>query len=317
MKSYLKSRLLRHVVASIILMSSVTAYSSIAAQVKSTEKVAYGDNYDSLSNQGRSRTYYLYTPKSYNPQRPTPLVIVFHGDDGSGRSMSDVSRFNELAEQKGFIVVYPDGVDHTWNTRGNSQASVNDVSFVSALIDRIQETRNIDSRKVYATGFSRGGILAQTLACQMPDKIAAFASVAGSLPVQLQSSCQSGTPVSMLMINGTKDQEVHYQGDDKSQPDALVSIPQTVNFWRSHDQCTAPAENSQLPNSNSGDLSVKTSRYSGCSRGAEVVEAAVVDGGHFWPGGASDDKNLKQVNAQLGFNATQTIWDFFQRHTLS
>lgn len=118
MKSYLKSRLLRHVVASIILMSSVTAYSSIAAQGKPTQKVAYGDSDGQLSNQGKSRTYYLYTPKSYNPQRPTPLVIAFHGDNGSGRSISDVSRFNDLADQKGFIVVYPDGIDHTWNTGG-------------------------------------------------------------------------------------------------------------------------------------------------------------------------------------------------------
>lgn len=98
----------------------------------------------------------------------------------------------------------------------NSQASVNDVSFVSALIDHIQQTRNIDSRKIYATGFSRGAILAQTLACQIPDKIAAFASVAYRFQFNSQSSCQPPTPVSMLMINGTKDLEVHYQGITKS-----------------------------------------------------------------------------------------------------
>ncbi len=119
------------------------------------------------------------------------------------------------------------------------------------------------------------------------------------------------------MINGTNDLAVHYQGDAKGQRGAGISIPETINFWRSRDRCTSSAQEKQLPDPNPSDrFKVKVSRYSGCSGGSEVTLMAVVDGGHFWPGGASQDPSLNQFNANLGFNATQTIWDFFQRHSL-
>lgn len=318
-KSYLNYRLFLHIFVCLLSINLVTDYNIINAQGKSipNKKIAYGGNDGTLSNRGQSRSYYLYTPKSYRSHRPMPLVLVFHGHGGSGHSIAHVSRFNNLAEQKGFIVVYPDGIDSEWRLGANSQTQVDDVSFVTALIDRIQQMRNIDSRKIYVTGFSKGGILAQALACKLPDKIAAFASVAGALPVRLKYSCQNRTPVSMLMINGTSDRSVHYQGDDKTQQrGALISVPATIGFWRTHDQCSSNAVR-QLSNSNRRTHTyVKTSRYSGCKGGSEVLLATVVGGGHLWPGGTSDDTSIKKFNANLGFNASQMIWNFFQRHSL-
>lgn len=319
-------RILRQILVFVFSMTLLTAYHSIRAQEKSipTEESLVGDNYGELNNQGRSRTYYIYTPTSYHSDHPMPLVLVFHGDDGTGRSISDVSRFNDLAEQEGFIAVYPDAIDHRWSLRGNSPKKANDVSFVDALISHLQEIRNIDSHRIYGTGFSKGGILTQALACKLPHKIAAFASVAGSLPVRFKPDCQHKTPVSMLMINGTNDQAVHYEGDDHNQRGALVSIPETVDFWRSHNQCASSTQKLEQENSHgskafkgSGDrLKVKTARYSSCNGNSEVLLANVVNGGHFWPGGASSDKNLNKVNAKLGFDASQEIWNFFQNHTL-
>ena len=304
-------------------MSLATAFRSIQAEAGSTprEKISdgdfSGDNYGKLYNQGQQRTYYLYTPKSYNPDRPMPLVLVFHGHEGSGRSIAQVSGFNDLAEKNGFIVVYPDGNNSNWHLRGNLSGKDDDVSFVTALIEQIQQSRNIDSRRIYAAGFSKGAIFAQDLACELPDRIAAFASVAGSIPVWLKPKCQPRTPISMLMINGTNDLSVLYQGDVKSQKGALISVPETVNFWRSQNQCYAPAAVQQLPNSNPRDrFKVNISRYSGCRGNSEVILAAIVNGGHLWPGGASQDASVNQFNAKLGFNASQTIWDFFQRHSL-
>ena len=264
------------------------------------------------------RTYYIYTPKSYSPSRPMPLVLVFHGDDGSGRSISNVSGFNELAEQKGFIVVYPDGIDHKWSLRKKGKRNIDDISFVKNLINHLQQVRNIDDRRIYATGFSKGGILTQALTCQLSDKIAAFASVAGSLPMRLEQTCQPPLPVSILMINGTNDQSVHYQGDKKTQKGALVSIPEVVNFWRLRNQCPTYTANDvtlAVDNQSSGDR-VKTYSYSGCSAGSEVLQLAVVNGGHLWYGGTSSDENVNKFNNSLGLNSTQTIWDFFERHSL-
>ncbi|MEH2286944.1 extracellular catalytic domain type 1 short-chain-length polyhydroxyalkanoate depolymerase [Nostoc sp.] len=312
MNIYQNSRLVKKILILILGIGLITACDSIHADEKSItkEKILIGDNSGELYDQGKLRTYYFYTPKSYNLDRPMPLVLVFHGDNGNGRSISNVTRFNELADQKGFIVVYPDGIDQKWSLRGNTQGKVDDVLFVSALINHLQQQLNIDSHKVYATGFSRGGILTQALACKLPDKIAGFASVAGSLPVRLKPSCQPQTSISMLTINGTNDRDVLYEGNDHTQRGALVSISDMVKFWRSHDQCTL--SNASL---NFSEDKVKTAIYTGCSGNSEVWQLAVVNGGHFWPGGSSTDKSLNKFNAKLGLNASETIWNFFQRHS--
>ena len=192
---------------------------------------------------------------------------------------------------------------------------VDDISFVNNLIDHLQQVRNIDSSRIYATGFSKGGILTQALSCQLSDKIAAFASVAGSLPLRLKDTCKPSVPVSMLMINGTNDQSVHYQGDDKSEKGALISIPETVNFWRSNNQCTGNNVELVVDKPTNNSL-VKTSSYSDCAGGSEVKQLAVVNGGHIWYGGSSTDEDVNKFNKNLGLDSTQEIWDFFERHTL-
>ena len=320
MKIYLNHPVSRQILFFLLSIVLVAACSSSQAQQRSRGKelISPSDDSGKLSDQGQLRTYYLYTPKSYNPNRPMPLVLVFHGSNGTGHSIADVTRFNDLAEKKGFIVVYPDGINHNWRIRrGGFYPKVDDVSFVAALIDHLKQVRNIDSHRIYATGFSKGAILTQDLACELSNQIAAFASVAGALPVSVKPSCQPQTPVSMLMINGTNDQSVYYEGDPRDQRGALVSIPETIDFWRSQDKCTSPAQAQQLPDPKPRDrFKVNISCYSGCRAGSEVTLMAVVDGGHMWPGGASQDESVKRFNANLGFNASETIWDFFQRHTL-
>ncbi|WP_375495859.1 alpha/beta hydrolase family esterase [uncultured Nostoc sp.] len=306
----------------ICLLSSTLAVISNSLQVEAKSlpraKKLLNENYGRVRNQGELRTYYIYTPKSYNPKHAMSLVLVFHGDRGSGNSIAQVTRFNNLAEAFGFIAVYPNGLDHQWSFTGHLRKKIDDISFVAALIEHIERIRNINSRKIYATGFSQGGILTQALACKLPNKIAAFASVAGSLTARFVPSCHPSTSVSMMMINGTKDLNVHYNGDRMSQKEALVSIPETANFWRRHDQCTSSSEFQKLTGTKSSNrLRVKTLRYSGCRNRSEVLQLAVVNGGHFWPGGASTDTKLNKLNIQLGLDASQTIWRFFQRHSLS
>lgn len=318
MKSYFNSILPRHLLVSLLSITLAAGCNAIPAQAKTimSKKIAYGGNNRQLTVQGRSRSYYLYTPKSYHSHRPMPLVLVFHGHGGSGRSIARVSRFNTLAEQKGFIVAYPDGIGQEWSLTSNSKTHVNDVSFTTALIDHLQQIRSIDNHRIYATGFSKGAILAQALACKLPNRIAAFSSVAGALPVRLKSNCQPPTPVSILMINGTNDRSVPYHGEDPQQRGALSSVPATVSFWRAHDGCPSSSQMRQISEGNSSDLKVKISRYSSCKSGSEVLLASVVGGGHFWPGGASSDMSINKLNNQLGFSASRTSWNFFNRHTL-
>lgn len=319
MKKYLHHSLTKLVFALLFSSGLIISCQALQAEERGSqpETIALGESSGQLVNQGHTRTYYIYTPKSYKPNQPMPMVLVFHGDNGTGRAIADVTQFNKLAEQKGFIAVYPDGINKRWTLRGNPSGKVNDVEFTDALIAHIKQIRNIDSSKVYASGFSRGAILTQALACQLPEKIAAFASVAGSLPVRLKSKCQPNNPVSMLMINGTNDTAVHYEGDEKTARGALLSIPDVLTHWRSQDKCTSAAQIKQIPGPNQNDqYYVKTTRYANCRGGSEVVLADVIKGGHSWPGGASQDPNQIKFNDAIGYNASNTVWDFFSHHSI-
>lgn len=309
-------------VIGLFLMTSLTTCNSIQAQEPGAtrEQVFNSDSSGGLLYQGRSQTYYLHTSKSYQPDRPMPLVLVFHSSRGSGRSIANVTRFNELADQKGFIVVYPDGIDHRWNQvrhYSSTQVDVNNVSFIEAVIDHLKQIRNIDSHRIYATGFSSGAILTQTLACNLSDRIAAFASVAGTLPANIASNCKPKNPVSVLMINGTGDESVPYPGGKVDDVREVVSVPKTAEIWRQHNGCALNAKKVEpvAETASNHGTKVEISHYSDCHSGSEVMLMSVKGMGHLWPNGASENVKKEQSNINR-INASQTIWDFFQRHAL-
>lgn len=268
------------------------------------------DSFGKIVFQGESSSYYLHTPKSYQPNQPTPLVIAFHGSHGSGRSLANATHLNDLAEQKGFIVVYPDGINYHWHqvkSYSSPQVDVDNAAFVTALIEHLKQIRNIDPQRIYATGFSSGGILTQSLACQLSGQIAAFASVAGTLPTNITSSCQPQAPVSMLMLNGTGDKSVPYFGGKIDGIRDAISVPQTAELWQQLNSCVSQA-------SFQSGKQVDISRYLGCRQDSEVMLVTIKDIGHTWPSATS--QTVKQ-SSNSTVDANQIIWDFFQRHTLA
>ncbi len=259
-----------------------------------------------LVDQGQNRTYFLHTPPTYNPNQPMPLVMAFHGSGEQGQQMAQQTALNQLADRAGFIVVYPDGINHKWNVSGKS--AENNIAFVQHLITQLQQMRSIDAQRIYATGLSNGGIFVQQLACEAPGEFAAFATVAGSLPVRFKSICQRQTPVSLLMINGTGDPIVPWQGG--TAPNVRVGrdlsippIPDVVEFWRQHNACAAPPTIEKRP-----DNRVETTDYQNCQDGSEVKLIALQGAGHVWTGGG--------YGTSAYIDSTQTVWDFLQRHRL-
>jgi len=263
-----------------------------------------GDEMGELFNEGRQRTYYLHTPKSYQPNHPMPLVLAFHGYGSQGSYLALNTGFSALAEQKGFIIVYPNGIDRRWNITSNWLTGVDDVSFASALIEHLTKIRAIDRSRIYATGVSNGGFLVQRLACEPKSQIAAFASVVATLPGKLQSFCHPETPIDLLMINGTDDRKVPWSGGSppKVPYGWILSVPDTINFWRQHNDCTVPAQVTQLPGNR-----VEISRYPNCRGGSEVELVTLKGVGHVWPRGGSGPNQL--------LNGSKEIWNFFQRHS--
>ena len=261
------------------------------------------DASEQFTNQNQQRTYALHTPAIAN--QALPLVIALHGSQESGQQMSAKTGLNQLADQAGFVVAYPDGLKQKWNVSG--KAIEDNVVFVHALIDRVQKIRNIDPTRIYVVGLSNGGILAQKIACTDPSKIAAIATVAASLPQQYEATCQTKTPVSLLMINGTADPIVPWQGGQPPQVHvgrdlSLPSIPEVVNFWHQHNACTAEPSLTQL------NEKVQISSNTHCQNDTEVSLITLNGAGHIWAGGSGKSQFL---------DATQAVWQFFQHHRLA
>lgn len=257
-------------------------------------------------DQGQTRTYSLHTPPNYHPDQPLPLIIALHGSQETGEQMQSKTQLSPLSDRANFIVAYPDALNQKWNVSGS--ASENNVAFVHTLIGRIAQIRKIDPTRVYVVGLSNGGILAQKLACENPSDIAAIATVAASLPNRFRATCQTQTPVSLLMINGTSDEIVPWQGGAYPQIRigkglSIPPIPDVVEFWRQHDRCDATATTTTLSDR------AKATSYTRCQNNSEVTLITLDGAGHIWAGAEG------QPSAFI--NTTQTVWDFLQRHQKS
>ena len=279
-----------------------------------------------IIHDGLTRSYELHVPANAGTEQELPLVMVFHGGFGSGKMIANRIGMNRIADKENFLVVYPDGVDRHWNDgRSTTETDADDVSFVALLVEQLKKDYKIDESRIYATGLSNGGYLTQRLACELADRIAAFAPVISTMPVPLDTNCSPARPVSMLMINGKDDPLVPWNGGSLStgkqmggKGGMVISVPDTIEFWRSHNSCSGDQEVTTLPDKdpNDGTVVVMT-RYENCNGNAEVILLSVEGGGHTWPGAPERPRLKKRVgNTSYDIDASQAIWDFFKRHKL-
>jgi polyhydroxybutyrate depolymerase len=243
------------------------------------------DNAGALEFGGLNRTYQLHVPA--NVEQPVGLVINLHGSGETGSQQASLTNYNAVADQHGFAVVYPDGIDSSWaDGRGASvpdREGVDDVGFLVALADRLAHDYGIAPGHVFATGLSAGAFMAMRLACDRADVVAAIAPVAGSLGSA--ASCAPSRPVSVLATNGIADPVVPYNGGGmvgRGGASDIVAPQAMAARWRDLDHCpSAPVEDAPSPG-------VHRFTAAGCANGTEVVFVGVDGGGHEWFGGASD-----------------------------
>ncbi len=289
------------------------------------------DHRGSISWDGLERTYLIHIPPSWNSVKSMPLVIALHGGGGTGEGMVRLTRgsFNDLADKEGFVVVYPDGTRFSkspktrWNDgRDDRYSRTDDIGFLSALIDYLGQTLNIDRRRVYATGISNGAYMSMRLARELPDKIAAVATVAYAMPEKFASIPVSTRPISVLVMAGTKDPLVPWEGGET--PDTtggrmlgkVLSVPETVKFLAVHNQCPWTPTVTWEPDRDlqDGTLS-RREDYVNCIEGSEVVLIAVEGGGHTWPGGWQYLPESWVGITSRDIDACEIIWDFFKEHS--
>lgn len=261
----------------------------------------------SLDVKGEKRTVRVHVPASYKPANGTPLVLNFHGYTSSNTEQETWSKMLEKSDKEGFIVLHPQGTGllKGWNAGaccGDAQTKkVDDVAFTKAMLDEAEKRLCIDTKRVYSTGMSNGGFMSYRLACEMSDRIAAIAPVAGLSTVV---PCTPGRPVPVMHFHGTSDTIVPYNGGGISgYPKAADSIAD----WVKRNKCTGAA----VETFNQGDAKCMTNKT--CDGGAEVTFCTLTGGGHTWPGGTPMPV-LGTTNKDI--SATDAMWDFFKAHPL-
>ena len=268
---------------------------------------------------GITRSYHLHVPSAIGPA-PAPLVLVFHGGGGTGPGTERLTRFTALADREGFLVAFPEGVEKNWNDGREFTGSrahrdhVDDVAFVTALIDAIGHAHAVDPRRVYATGISNGGIFSHYLAAHLSARIAAIAPVVGGIADPPEAWLRPEQPVSVLMLQGTRDPLVPYHGGavafDRGK---IIDTEEAARRWAALNGGREPVRE-PLPADGKDRCGGLRTIYPGGRDGSEVTLVRLDGGGHTWPGGAQYLPELLIGRVCRDFDATVLIWDFFKAH---
>lgn len=273
-----------------------------------------GTSTDALTHDGLDRTFRVHVPPG-DDGRARPVVVMFHGGGGSGAQLENASsRMDVIADREGFVTVYPDGTGaiRTWNGDGccgsAAASDVDDVGFVSALLDHLEATLCVDRRRIFAAGMSNGAILTHRLACSLADRLAAVAPVAGT---DMTSTCTPTRPIPIMQIHGSDDGHVPWEGGLGCGPAnvAFTSVPTTIARWQSRNGCASTSTRSLAE----GDGFCE--RSDDCD--ADVVLCTVEGGGHSWPGG---EPNVGVIDCpedgaqSTTFDASEVMYAFFAAH---
>ena len=254
-----------------------------------------GDYNETLTFQGYARSYILHVPPQYDGKAPLPLVIALHPFGDNATSWANFTGFSKEADAEGFFVVYPQGLEGSWNAgsccRPSSQKIYDDVGFIQTVLAKLKSDLAVNDSRVYVVGESNGGMLAYRLACDFPEEFAAIAAVSATSVVT--ESCNATSPVSVMAVHGTADTAIPYNNSTRSTSNLPVPpAVDAVSYWATRDG-TVSVPQQQVE----GNLTVTT--YSGGLNGTEVVLYTVKGGTHGW---------LWEIPT------TDLVWRFFELH---
>lgn len=260
-----------------------------------------GTNDGHITTDGILRHYLLHVPASYDASTPTPLIFNFHGYDVSPQEEERLTGMSTKADQEGFIVVYPEGLNKGW-ADGPGPQGLSDLEFVRDLIGTMESQYNIDPKRIYATGMSNGGGMANRVGCSMADLFAAIAPDAGAY--NFWQDCSPTRPVPVLAFHGLEDPLAPYAGGgfDSMEP----PVEAWAGAWAKRDGCMA------APDVTTPIDTVTVRTWRGCQGDAEVILYTLEDEGHSWPGSPT----LPSAITSQAVNATDLMWDFFQAHPM-
>ena len=265
------------------------------------------EGYRTLVHESGSREYILHVPPSYDSENPGSLIINFHGFGGCASDFIGETDYelNDVADQENVIIAYPQAVLREkgaayWEPgdSGGADILVNDVFFTEQLIADIFNEFQVDTTKVYATGYSNGGMMAYDLSCSGSDFIAAAGIMSG---IMLSNACDNSTPTSIIHFHGIADEVIPYDGSGD-----FPAVLNVIDFWVEHNGI----DESNLVSTQLNNGDVVRDEYTGGAQESSVVLYTIhnengMEGGHVWFSGDID-----------GVSPSQLMWDFLSAYQL-
>ena len=243
-----------------------------------------------------------------------PVIIVLHGSKGDGARIRRNLGLDEMVENTGTVLVFPDAFEGRWSLSAGAKSD--DPAFFRAIISRLNGQGVIDPKRVFIVGVSTGGILALQIACKEPENYTGFATVLANMPAGLARTCVPSRPVPLLMVNGTADPRLPYKGGTATnldQVDQVASTDDTLGVFAKAAACGAKLPEISFPNRNpkSGSRAF-LDKYEGCKVPVELVR--IEGGGHTIPGRWSGTDSGAAVGAHnVDVDTAKLIFDFFKR----
>ncbi|MEV6279320.1 PHB depolymerase family esterase [Nocardia sp. NPDC051832] len=279
--------------------ATTTANADVWAPQGASTSAGAGSTVQTLPIDGNNAAFVLHVPAGLTGKAPT--VIVLHGANGNGAQIERVTGMSELADANRFLAAYPDETS---------------VEGVQALIRKLTTDHDADPARIYVAGISRGGANAQGVGCRLSGQVAAIASLSSGLPDNVLDNCMLDKPLPVMLIHGTADPIVPFEGGVPNTPNArkygyrTLSEPDTLDFWRRQDGCGGDTTVTEVPGT---EGTVSRTTGGPCADNVAVALYSVLGGGHTWPGGSAAQEQYTGTLGALNtkFDASQAIWDFF------
>ena len=280
----------------------------------------YSQEFDQVNfiHDGIDREYLVYIPNEYDASISIPLVLNFHGFGGTAYDhYKYTSDMTSLADTANFLLVYPqgaagsDGYSH-WNIADeNSKSDIDDLGFTSAMIDDLIQTYNVDTLRIYATGFSNGAAFTYDLACRLSQRIAAIAPVGENMTQVSYDECEATKPTGIISFHGTADESRPYDGIEGYN----LSYEQINSFWTTLNETETEPTIAEINTNTEDGSSVELYTWEKGRNCSTVEHYKIINGGHSWPNpnaenwGKGDD-----VNRDIDTNVL--IWNYVSEYDL-
>lgn len=297
-------------------------FTLVIAALIGAETLNPGDHNRKLTVDGRERNFLVHIPPKYDPKKPTPVILAFHGGGANASNMVAFSNLNDKSDKSGFIVVYPNGSGRQEKilsfNGGNCCAyamnnKIDDVEFTRRILDNLAKSANIDPKRIYATGISNGGIMCYLLASELSERIAAIAPVGGPMGT---SNCNPKRPVSVIHFHGTDDEFAPFKGGKGKgfTGTEFYSVDHSIQAWIKANGCNKTPSILNIPDNSKDGTTITRKTFGSGKDNSEVVLIEIQGGGHTWPGQEPRLKSLGKSTKNI--SANDLMWEFFQKHPI-